>query len=135
MLYYACNVGVGCSRRRCLALVCVPHYALHLECRVDVFYGLGYFVGVFHVYVLVAVVAHEHQEVLPAAGVVVAGVVYGLVNHDFGLGLRAHREAAYGHVELVCLGGIAALSVVETAEEAVVDVAVYLVERVFALVA
>ena len=86
-------------------------------------------------YVAVAVIAHEDEHVLPTAGILVPGIVYCLVNHGLGFVLIAHGKAPYGHVELVVTGGTAALSVVKTAEEAVVHIAVDCVERVFALMA
>ena len=135
LLYQACRVGVRVARRRAFTLVGVPHYALYLERGVDFFNECRHLVSVTHVLVVVAVVAHEHELVLPTAGVCVLDVVDGLVNHYLGFSLVAHGKTPHGHVELVGCERIAALSVVKIAEETVVNIAIHVVERVFALVA
>ena len=100
--------------------------------RLDV---VGVLVLVVHVQVVVAVVAHEHQFVLPGAGVTVLGIGDGLVYHGLCLFYARHGEASHGDVVHVFGHGIAALAVVESCEESVVDIAKHRVERVLTLVA
>ena len=111
LLYYLGHVGICVSGRRRYTGVCVPHDALYLNGRIDALNHLCHFVGIAHVLVVVAVVAHKHHHVLPAAGIFVLGVAYGLVNHYLCFFCGAHGEASHSHVELVCLR-IAALAVV-----------------------
>ena len=94
---------------------------------------LGSVVGITHVHIVVAVVAHEHDDVLPVAGVAVLGVGYGLVDEHLGLGIRHHGEAPHGHVNLIGHSRAYAFALVEQAEEAVVYVATGFVVRVLAL--
>ena len=85
--------------------------------------------------VVVTVVAHEHQFVLPGSRVAVLGIGDGLVDHDLRLVDTCHGESSHGDVVHVFGQGVAALAVVESCEEAVVDIAEHGVERVLALVA
>ena len=97
--------------------------------------GLYGGIGLTHVHVAVAVVAHEAECVLPVAGVGIGGVVDDFVDHDFGLGLSAGRQTAHADVGAVALGQAGALALVEHTEEIVADVAHGLAERVLAFIA
>ena len=85
--------------------------------------------------VVVAIVAHKHQRVLPCATVCVGAVGNGFVNHSFGIGLVIHGEASHRHVQFVVRGGVQSFAIVEQSKEAIVNVTGGLAERVFALVA
>ena len=92
-------------------------------------------IGLAHVDVVVAVVTHEAECVLPIAGVGIVGIVDNLVYHDLGLGLIACRQTAHPHIGTVALGQAGTLALVEHTEEIVADIAHGLAERVLALVA
>ena len=96
---------------------------------------LGHHLGIVHVAVVVAVVAHKADGVLPVAGVVVIAVTDGLVDQNLGISLITDGEAAHSHVGLVAGEHIGTLTVVHQAEVVIGDVAVGLAERVLALVA
>ena len=94
---------------------------------------VGHIVHIAHMYVGVAVVAHEHHSVLPCSGIGVGDIVYHLIHHHLGVALRRYWESSHRHIELVAQQRVLALTVVEHAEVAVVDVTAHLVERVLAL--
>ena len=91
--------------------------------------------GVVHVAVVVAVVAHDADGVLPGSGIVVACVADGLVNQNLSLVSRAYWESSDGHVRLVGRQDIGPFAVVHQTIVVVADVAVGSAEGVLALVA
>ena len=129
------NLGIGMSRGGGLFGIGVPHHLFQNEFGVQRLDIVGVLVLVVHVQVVVAVVAHEHQFVLPGPSVAVLGIGDGLVDHGLCLFHACHGEASHGDVVHVLGHRIAALAVVESCEEAVVDIAEHRVERVLALVA
>ena len=98
-------------------------------------YHLGHHLGIVHVAVVVAVIAHKADGVLPVASVVVITVANGLVNKYLCFRLVADGEATHGHIGLVAAEHIGTLAIVHQAEVVVGDVTVGLAERVLALVA
>ena len=133
-------VGIAVTRRGHLLSIGIPHHFLHLVAGVGGHHLLGCNITVAHVEVAVAVVAHKHHHVLPGAGIVVIHIADGLVHHNLRVGRCRYGEAADAQVKHVGLAVVAilqvdALAIVEIAEEAVIDVAVHLIEGVLALVA
>ena len=128
------NVGISVARRRAYTRISVPHYTLNLYRRVYTFHRFSHFLGITHVAVAVAVVAHEDAQILPTAGILVLGVTYSLVDHNLSFSLRAHGETSYGYIELVGFKRIAAFTIIKTAEETVVYITLCVAEGVFALV-
>ena len=128
-------VRIAVARRRADTVVSIPHNALHHHIGVAVFYQSAYRVGVSHVDVIVAVVAHHAERVLPGASLFVAGVADYFVNDNGRIVGVAGRYASYGSVGLVFAYHVAALTVVQHAEVVVAHVAVRLAIRVLALVA
>ena len=85
--------------------------------------------------VVVAVVAHEHHHILPRTGILILGVGNCLVNHDLSLFGRANGETSDSNVVFVTTCGVTAFTIVQTAEESVVHIAVGTAEGVFAFIA
>ena len=136
LLFDECShVGIGVARRGGHLGVGIPHHPFQHESQIKRVNHQSSFVGILHVQVVVAVVAHEHHHVLPRTGVGILGIADGLVNHHLGLGSGAHGEASHGNVVLVGAGRPVTFAVVETAEIAVVHVAAGRAERVLALIA
>ena len=138
-LYDVGDLRIRVSRGRCHLVVGVPHHLAHVVGRVQGLHEVGRLVGVAHVNVVVAVVAHHHDGVFPVAGVAVLNIAYGLVYHHLGILFRVDGQSAHGHVAHVELADrrrckVGALAVVEIREEAVVYIAVHGAERVVALV-
>ncbi len=96
---------VSVSRGRCHLVVSVPHHLAHLVCWTHGLQERGHLVGVAHVNVVVAVVAHHHDGVFPVAGVVVFHIFNGFVHHHLGVFLRVGRQSAHRHVAHVELAG------------------------------
>ena len=86
-------------------------------------------------YVVVAVVAHEHEYILPGSGIGVVGIGDGLVYHGAGLFGRCHGETPHCHIALVAAEQVGALAIVQESVVAVVDIAIQLAEGVLTLVA
>ena len=139
LLHELRHLGIAIARRRRLARVGIPHHFLDEIAGVALVCLDGGIVDVAHVGIAIAVVAHEHEGVLPGAGILVFGIADDLVHHHLCIALRRHGEAADGHIGQSggSLIGIAAggkgFAVVEHAEELIADVAVGLAERVVAL--
>ena len=66
--------------------------------------GLHSSVGFAHVDVVVAVIPHKAERVLPVACVGVVGIVDNLVHHNLALGLVTCRQTAHTHIGTVALG-------------------------------
>ena len=82
--------------------------------------------------ILVAVIAHEHQGVLPGSGIGVLLVVDGLVHQYLGFLHRGHRESSYRHI-LQFGFRIGTLPLADDSQPAVAHIAGGLAERVIAL--
>ena len=85
-----------------------------------------------------AVIAHEHQRVLPGSGILIVHVVDGLVHHYPGLfggrhGHSANRQIRFA-VGIFTIGGGQLLTVVEQRVEIVRHIALDGIERVLAFV-
>ena len=139
LLHELRHLGIAITRRRRLARVGIPHHFLDEIAGVALVGLDGSIVDVAHVGIAIAVVAHEHEGVLPGAGILVFGIADDLVHHHLCIAFRRHGEATHGHIGQSgrSLIGIAAggkgFAVVEHAEELIADVAVGLAERVVAL--
>ena len=137
LLGFRIAVAVGCR----LARIGIPHDFLDEESRIGGADGVGQRVDIAHVNVVIAIVAHEHDGVLPSTGILVGRVGDDLIDHGFGIQFARHGETAHADVrQTACaLVGIAArcqsLVVVEHSEEFLADVAIGFTERVFALIA
>ena len=94
---------------------------------------VGGIIDVYHVTVLVSIVAHEDKRVLPYTGISIVGIGNGLVNHYLGIVLCGDRETAYSHIQQVPAQRIGTLAIIKKAEESVVYIAIGLAERLFAL--
>ena len=96
--------------------------------------------GITHVDIVVTIVTHEHQGVLPVTSIGILHITDGLVDHHLSVGLRRHGETADSHVAhiefLTPVTGtkVGALAIIEVGVEAVIDITVDSVERVLALV-
>ena len=65
------------------------HKSLHCLCRV---------VGILHVGIAVAIVAHEHESVAPSAWLIVCSVAHYLIHKHLCLSSRSCRQPAHSHV-------------------------------------
>ena len=78
--------------------------------------------------VVITVVAHETNGVLPVGSLLVVEIANDLVDHCLRLVLRTCRQTAYSHVTLVGSRQVSALALVKHAEEVVGNVAISLTE-------
>ena len=101
LFYKPCHLGIGVACGRGLALVYVPHHTFQQIARLLLLYDIGHSIHIAHVCVPVAIIAHEHDNVLPRTGIFVFHIGYALVNQYFCLLHIAHGEASHSHVELV----------------------------------
>ena len=132
-LYHVRHLGIGVARGARLHLIGIPHHLLHHVLRMSRRNLVGNEVGVGHVYIIVAVVAHEHYSVLPCTAVAVLGIIDGFVYHYLRFGIAHYGESSHADVELVYVHRSETLAVVEHGVETVVDVADAAVVRVLTL--
>ena len=138
LLYQPHHIGITVARRSDLAVVGIPHYLPHIILRMVCHHHVGHPVGRDHVHIVVSVVAHEHNSVLPRPCIGIAHILLELVEHYAGLGCRPDGEAADGHVGLsvariAAVAVLDGLAIVEHAIEIVRHIAVYVVVRVVTL--
>ena len=100
---------------------------------------LGYLIGLLHVDIMIAVIPHEHQRVLPCSGILIVYVTDGFVYHNPGLlggchGHSAHRQVGFA-VGIVIIDGCQLLVIIEQCIEIVCHIAFHGIERVLAFIA
>ena len=123
LLNQACHVGIAVACRRTDPGIGIPHDAFHLIGRIESFHHLCHTVGIGHVGILVAVIAHETQQVLPRPGMFVIDITHNLVHHGSGFFVGTCRDASYGHVSLVNQH-VATLAVIHQTEVVIGHIAV-----------
>ena len=95
----------------------------------------SHLVDIPHVQIVIAVIAHEDERVLPGTGVPIGGIGDSFIDERLGIGLADNGKSSHGQVELVDLLRIGTLSIIEKSKESVVDVTFHLIKGVLALVA
>ena len=135
LLHESRHVRIAVARRGGGTLVGVPVYLLDVEGGIHLLGHADGSIGLTHVHVAVAVVAHEAERVLPVAGIAVLHIVVYLIDQNLGLLFGTSRQTAYAHVGFVALGQASSLAFIEQAEIVVADVAVGGAVGVFTLVA
>ena len=90
-------------------------------------------VGICHVQVIIAIIAHEAQRVLPSASMGVGTIVINLVDHNLCLIGSTSRQASYGSID--ALTRHIPLVIIKQTEIVVSDIAIELTVRVLALIA
>ena len=99
----------------------------------------GHFVGCLHMCVVVAVVAHEAEHILPSSRMIVVSIADGLVSQNSRTLQGPGGKTPYCHIGLAQIGQahttllLNLFLVVEQTEEIVADEAVHRTERVVAL--
>ena len=132
-----CHFRIGGSCRRYLAGVGIPHHFLLQDAWIQLGHDACGLVGVVHVLVVVAVVAHEHHGVLPCAGILVFHIGQRLVGQHLGLVGIPDGEAANGYVGLAAIAAACKqrLAIVEQAEIVFRHIAIGTAVRVLTLIA
>ena len=90
-------------------------------------------IGIPHMLVVVTVITHEHHRVLPSPRLFVFYIRDGLINKDLRIVSRTNRESSNGNVMPIGTCRTAALTIIQTTEEAIVNIAIRLAERVLTL--
>ena len=135
LLDFLGSFWVSVSRWRWLAFVSIPHHLFNNIARMC---GWGFFrrfVYIVHVDVLIAVVAHENQHVLPRTSIGILNVTDGFVYHDFRFAFRGNGESTYSHIQLIWTHGIGTFTIVKQGIETIVYVTMDFVEWVLAFIA
>ena len=94
------HIRIGIARRRRGTLVGIPVDLLHLIASMVVGHHRCHLVGGSHMYVIVSVVAHHTDDVLPCAALCVGGISDGLVHKHRRLFRGTCRETAHRHIRL-----------------------------------
>ena len=93
-----CYFGIRVARCTGFALKHVPHHLLNKVLWMLYRYTVGHSVGIAHVQVLVSVVAHKHDGVLPCTCIGILGVCNGLVYHCACVVGMYNGETANSHI-------------------------------------
>ena len=92
------DVRIAVACRRADTVVSIPHDSFHQEVRVAVLHQSCHGVCIGHVDIVVAVVTHHTEQVLPRASLLVVDIVVDLVNYDSCIIVIACCDASYGDV-------------------------------------
>ncbi len=127
------RIGIACSGRD--TLVGIPVDLLHLIARIVILNEGGHTVGGGHMGVVIAVVTHHTDDILPRASKLVGGITERLVDEHFCLIEGSGGITAYGHIGLAFIRRTVLdhFPIVEEAEEIIADVTTDVAERVLAL--
>ena len=83
--------------------------------------------------IVISIVTHEHDGVLPGSAILILAVIDGLVDHDLRLGYCGYRESAHANV-LQLTSCVGACTFGQNAHPAVTCIAGCLAKRVLALI-
>ena len=132
--YRLAGTGICHSRSLNNGRIRVPHHLVDTQRRILGYHLFGYYIGIHHVAVVVAVVAHEHYFVEPCCSSGILHVALYLVNHCLGIGSCGHGETSDSYIHLVDIQRSQSFAVVKHAVKRIVDIAKSLVERLLAFV-
>ena len=121
------HLRIGITRRRGLSGISVPHHLLYQIVRIKRSHIISHFIRILHVEVVVTVVTHEHQGVLPGTCIFVLHIVDGLINHNLGFFGCSHRESSHGNI-LQLRFRISAFSFADDTQPTIAYITVYLTE-------
>ena len=126
------------TRRRGGTLVGIPVDLLHIITGIGILHEGSHTIGSRHVRVVVAVVTHHTDGILPRTRQFIIGIADGLVHKHLGLFETAGRETSHRHIGLTQIGfGTRALfylfPIVEQGVEVVTHITIHMTERVLAL--
>ena len=139
LLNQSCHVRITVARRRGRARIGIPVDLLQLVALMVRLHHSGHLVGSLHVRIVIAVVAHEAEHVLPGSRMLVVSIADGLVSQDGRTLQGPDGKTPYCHIGLAQIGQAHAtlllnlFLVIEQTEEIVADEAIYRTERVVAL--
>ena len=138
LCYEVSRLWESISSGRFLQFVCIPHNLLNIESRLRSCNHFRYIVGINHVSVIVTVVTHHHNGVLPYPGVWILAVFNYLIHHQLCLDIISHWQSPYSHIGfsrtvIVVSIHLNFLSVVEHTIEVVRHETGHIIERVLAL--
>ena len=95
----------------------------------------GYGIGIVHVLVLITIIAHEANGVLPRACLLVVDIVFYLVDSNLRLLSRTGRYTTYSHIGLVADDNATSFVIVQHTEVVVGDIAAGFAIGILALIA
>ena len=128
------DIRIGIARRGRHALIGIPIDLLDLIRGIVRLNEGSHLVGCCHVGILVSVITHHADGVLPGAGILVVGIVKQFVCQHRCLFLRSGGQASYGHIWLSQIHRHAIFLflylflIVEQTEEIVAHIAIHLTE-------
>ena len=134
LLYDRAYFGICKACRGADAGISVPHHLLYQIVWISCHNGFGSIIYVAHVEIVVSIVAHKHNNVLPIASILVACIVDGLVHNGLRIDNRSNRESPNAEVFLVDIGRINTFTLVHKRVPAIVYIAIGQAERVVAFI-
>ena len=134
LLYDRAYFGICKARRGTNAGISVPHNFLYQIVWIGRHDGFSCFIDVFHVEIVVPIVAHKHNNVLPIASILIGCIVDGFVYHSLCIGYCSYWKTSNTYIFLVNIGLINALSLIHKRVPPIVYIAIGQAERVVAFV-
>ena len=140
LLDKVCHLWISVACRRCHLGISIPHHFLDTVSRMQRMNRLYSLLSIAHVDIVVTVVAHKHDGILPVAGIGILYITDGLVDHHLGVSLRRDGETADSHIthvellSFVSCAKIGTLTIIKIGKEAIINITVDGIEGVFTLV-
>ena len=127
------SIRIAVAHRWRLTLISIPHHLFHLEIRILAGDILCHLVFVLHVQVVVTIITHIHDGVLPRASIFVLHIVDCLIDHHLGFIWGTDWETPYCHV-LLFYGWIGTCAFRQNAHPTIADIAIQVTEWILALI-
>ena len=134
LLHYLLHFGISIARRGSLATIGIPHHLLYQIVRIMACYIICHIIGIGHVQVVIAIITHKHQGVLPCSGIGIGGIIDGFIYQYLGFCRCGNGESAHRHVLQFTLR-MTASPLAQDAHPAITHIAIDGTEGVFALIA
>ena len=135
------NIRIGIARCRRLTLVCIPVYLIDPIARMFSLHKCCNLVSRSHVSIVITIVTHHANDILPCTCMRVGSIVQGLIHQYSCFLLSTYRKAAYSHIwfALISYNSTTLLLnlflIIKQAEEIVAHITVHMTERVLAFIA
>ena len=81
--------------------------------------------------IIIAIIAHEENGVLPCSSVFIIGVCNGFIHQHLSLVFRSDGESTYCHIKFIHPQRLGTFAIIKHCKEAIVYIATSSVERLF----
>ena len=134
----SCHIRIAIACRRRASRIGIPVDLLQQVTGIVLLDECCHFIGSNHMGILVTIITHHTNGVLPGTGILIVGIADSLIRQKSGLIQRPGRETSYCHIGFpqiglcIPLALLDHLSVIKQTEEIITDITINRTERVVA---